>query len=72
MVTVDVDKRLIQMEVRDQELGNRRAQLAPPPPRYERGYGYMFSQHIGQAPDGCDFDFLTTSFGKRVPEPDIF
>ena len=72
MVTVDVDKRLIQMEVSDQELGNRRAQLAPPPPRYERGYGYMFSQHIGQAPDGCDFDFLTTSFGKRVPEPDIF
>jgi dihydroxy-acid dehydratase len=72
MVTVDVDKRLIQMEVSDQELGNRRAQLASPPPRYERGYGYMFSQHIGQAPDGCDFDFLTTSFGKRVPEPDIF
>jgi len=72
MVTVDVDKRLIQMEVSDQELGNRRAQLAPPPPRYERGYGYMFSQHIGQAPDGCDFDFLTTSFGKRVLEPDIF
>ena len=47
MVTVDVDKRLIQMEVSDQGLGNRRAQLAPPPPRYERGYGYMFSQYIG-------------------------
>jgi dihydroxy-acid dehydratase len=25
-----------------------------------------------QAEDGCDFDFLETSFGKPVPEPDIF
>jgi dihydroxy-acid dehydratase len=72
IVTVDVDKRLIQMELSDQELDRRRAQLTPPPARYERGYGYMFSQHIGQAQDGCDFDFLTTAFGKRVPEPDIF
>jgi dihydroxy-acid dehydratase len=72
MVTVDVDKRLIQMELSDREVDSRRAQLVPPPARYERGYGYMFARHIGQAPDGCDFDFLTTSFGKPVPEPDIF
>jgi dihydroxy-acid dehydratase len=32
----------------------------------------MFSKHILQAEDGCDFDFLETSFGKPVPEPDIF
>jgi dihydroxy-acid dehydratase len=72
IVTVDVEKRLIQMELSDQELNDRRAQLVPPPARYERGYGFMFSQHIGQAQDGCDFDFLTTDFGNRVPEPDIF
>ena len=30
----------------------------PPAPRYERGYGRMFQEHIGQADDGCDFDFL--------------
>jgi dihydroxy-acid dehydratase len=72
IVTVDVDKRLIQMELSDGELDSRRAKLAPPAPRYERGYGYMFSRHVSQAQDGCDFDFLTTAFGNRVPEPDIF
>jgi dihydroxy-acid dehydratase len=72
IITVDVDKRLIQMEVSDAELKSRREKLAPPPPRYERGYGYMYSKHISQAQDGCDFDFLTTAFGKPVPEPDIF
>ena len=29
-----------------------------PAPRYERGYGAMFSRHITQAEKGCDFDFL--------------
>jgi hypothetical protein len=32
----------------------------------------MFSRHILQADEGCDFDFLETSFGAPVPEPDIF
>ena len=41
-------------------------------PRYERGYGYMFSKHIEQAPEGCDFDFLKTDYGAPVNEPDIF
>jgi dihydroxy-acid dehydratase len=31
----------------------------------------MFSQHIKQANEGCDFDFLETSFGPPVPEPAI-
>jgi dihydroxy-acid dehydratase len=25
-----------------------------------------------QADQGCDFDYLETSFGEPVPEPDIF
>jgi hypothetical protein len=45
--------------------------LRPPAKRYERGYGWMFSQHIKQANDGCDFDFLETAFGAPVVEPDI-
>lgn len=72
IVHVDVAQRLLEMQVDEKELARRREALAPPPPRFERGYGYMFSRHIGQAPDGCDFDFLTTGFGARVPEPDIF
>ena len=72
MVTIDVEERLIQMEVDDVELQKRKSEWCPEKPRFERGYGYMFSQHIEQAPDGCDFDFLKTDFGAPVKEPDIF
>jgi dihydroxy-acid dehydratase len=71
-ITVDVPARSINLNVSDAELAKRRAALKPPEPRYERGYGWMFSRHIKQANDGCDFDFLETSFGKAVKEPDIF
>ncbi len=36
------------------------------------GYGWMFSRHIRQANEGCDFDFLTTGFGAPVEEPAIY
>jgi dihydroxy-acid dehydratase len=71
-ITVDVPARTISLDVPETELAKRRAALKPPPPRYERGYGWMFSRHIKQANDGCDFDFLETSFGKPVGEPDIY
>ena len=57
--------------VGDAELAKRRETWTPPEPHYERGYGWMFSRHITQAPDGCDFDFLHTAFGAPVPEPEI-
>ena len=41
-------------------------------PQFERGYNLMFSKHIEQAPEGCDFDFLKTDYGAPVNEPDIF
>jgi dihydroxy-acid dehydratase len=71
-ITVDVARRLIQLEVDEAELAHRRAAWVQPPSRFERGYGYMFSRHIGQAPDGCDFDYLTTAFGAPVDEPAIY
>jgi dihydroxyacid dehydratase/phosphogluconate dehydratase len=72
MITVDIPARSITLEVSDDELVARRAALPPREPRYERGYGWMFSQHVGQADQGCDFDFLRTDFGAPVREPDIF
>ena len=60
------------MEVSDEELARRRAAWTPPAPRFERGYGYMFSRHIAQADKGCDLDFLTTAFGAAVDEPAIY
>jgi dihydroxy-acid dehydratase len=72
LITVDVPNRTIHMEVSDEELARRRAAWTPPPKRYARGYGYMFSQHILQAHEGCDFDYLETSFGAPVDEPAIY
>jgi dihydroxy-acid dehydratase len=72
MITVDVPARAIRLEVSDAELGSRRAAWTPPPPRYERGFGWLSAQHIRQADEGCDFDFLETSFGKPVEEPAIY
>ncbi len=71
LVTVDVPERRIHLGVSDAELAARRAALVPPPPRYERGYGFIFSRHIRQADQGCDFDFLETAFGRPAPEPEI-
>ena len=72
MITVDVEKRLIQMDISDEEIEGRMARFTPLPSRFQRGYGWMFSQHIEQAPDGCDFDFMKTDFGAPIGEPDIF
>ncbi len=70
-ITVDVPERTLTLNISDAEMAKRRAALQPPLPRYERGYGWMFSRHIKQANEGCDFDFLETSFGKPVGEPEI-
>jgi len=72
IISVDIAARSIRMEVSDAELARRRAEWKAPPARYERGYGYMFSRHVLQADQGCDFDYLETSFGQPVDEPAIY
>ncbi|CAM4135546.1 L-arabinonate dehydratase [Bordetella tumulicola] len=72
LITVDVPARSIHLNISDEEMAARRAAWTPPPKRYERGYGWMYSQHILQANEGCDFDFLETGFGAPVSEPSIF
>ena len=68
-IEVDVAARTINLMISDEEMAKRKAAWVPPPPRYERGYGAMFSAHIGQADEGCDFDFLSAHV--PVPEPEI-
>src|ERR1700687_510475 len=57
-IEVNVAARNIHLHVGDDELARRRAAWQRPVPRYPRGYGALYSQHIGQADAGCDFDFL--------------
>jgi dihydroxy-acid dehydratase len=71
-ISVDVAARRISLDVPDDELARRKEALRAPEPRFERGYGWMFSRHIRQANEGCDFDFLQTDFGEPVGEPAIF
>ena len=68
-IEIDVDKRSIHLHVSDEELARRKSAWKPPTPRYPRGYGAMFSAHIGQADQGCDFDFLEGQ--AAIPEPEI-
>jgi dihydroxy-acid dehydratase len=67
-IELDVRQRRIHLCVDDAELQQRRATWQPPLPKYERGYGYLFSQHVTQAHEGCDFDFLERPGKNREPE----
>lgn len=57
-VTLDVDARLLRLEISEDDLRARLANFVPPPPHYTRGYGKLFLDHVTQANLGCDFDFL--------------
>jgi dihydroxy-acid dehydratase len=72
LVRLDLPNRQLDMLVDEAELQRRREAWLPPRPRFERGYGYLFSRHVTQADQGCDFDFLQTDFGRAAGEPDIF
>ncbi|UUU21118.1 L-arabinonate dehydratase [Streptomyces sp. DSM 40750] len=66
-ITLDVDQRLLRLNVDDEELERRRAEWTPPPTRYERGYGALYNDQITQADTGCDFEFLARP--GKVPDP---
>ena len=72
LISLDVAARTINLEVSAEELERRKAAWVAPEPRFERGYGWMFTRHIRQAHEGCDFDFLETSFGAPTGEPAIY
>jgi dihydroxy-acid dehydratase len=69
LIELDVPNRRLELLVDEAELGRRRAAWRPPEPYYGRGYGALFSRHVTQANEGCDFDFLAE--GSPIPEPEI-
>ena len=69
MITLDVSERRLQLDVDDAELARRRERWQRPAPHYARGFGALYQQHIRQANDGCDFDFLEGT--APIPDPEI-
>jgi dihydroxy-acid dehydratase len=57
-IELDVPNRRLTLRVPDEELAKRRAKWTPRPPQYTRGYGRLFLDHVLQAHEGADFDFL--------------
>ncbi len=68
LIELDVAARRIELKVSEAELEARRAAWKAPAPRFDRGFGALYQQHITQADQGCDFDFLEGTAPTAEPE----
>jgi dihydroxyacid dehydratase/phosphogluconate dehydratase len=75
-IELDIAERRLELLVPEAEMKKRLADWKPPEAHYHRGYGKLFLDHILQAHEGCDFDFLRGKNGgeasnplKRFPNP---
>lgn len=66
LITLDVAARSLNLHVDDAELAVRRAAWVPPAPHATRGYVKMYLDHVTQANEGADLDFLAGSSGAPV------
>jgi dihydroxy-acid dehydratase len=68
LIELDVEKRLLQLHVSDAELAERRKAWKPPQHPVQRGYWKLYVEHVNQASDGADLDFLVGKSGSFVPK----
>ena len=68
LITLDVAARSLSLNISERTMARRLEQWQPPGPKFERGYGALYTEHITQANEGCDFGFLARR--GRNPEPD--
>jgi dihydroxy-acid dehydratase len=68
-IELSVSDRRLELCISDEEMEKRRAEWKPPAPYYARGFGALYTTHVTQAEEGCDFDFLHR--GTETPEPEI-
>jgi dihydroxy-acid dehydratase len=65
MINLDVARRRLDLEVNDRVLAERHARWTPPPAP-PRGYVRLYFDHVLQANEGADFDFLVGGSGAEV------
>jgi dihydroxy-acid dehydratase len=69
LITLDVGARELSLNISERTMAQRRQEWQPPAPKFERGYGALFSEHITQANEGCDFGFLARRGHNPEPDP---
>jgi L-arabonate dehydrase len=67
IVELDVAKRMLRLHVSDAELAKRRKAWKPPKAPMMRGYWKLYVDHVNQASEGADLDFLVGKSGAEVP-----
>jgi dihydroxy-acid dehydratase len=67
LITLDVAARSLHLHVSDDELAARRATWQPPKPPLDSGYWKLYIDHVTQADEGADLDFLRGQRGAFVP-----
>ncbi|MCF8159127.1 MAG: dihydroxy-acid dehydratase [Polaromonas sp.] len=70
VIELDVSQRRLHLQVPETELASRRAAWRAPKPLLQRGFTRLYQQHVTQAHEGCDFDFLQGN--QASPEPVIY
>lgn len=58
LIELNVEARTLTLCVDEQELARRREEWTPAPRQHLRGYPRLYSEHVLQPDEGCDFDFL--------------
>jgi L-arabonate dehydrase len=66
-ISLDVPARSLTLEVGDSELELRRSAWVAPASPHQRGYARLYVEHVLQADQGADLDFLVGSSGAAVP-----
>ena len=67
IIEINVETRSIHLDVSDTELDQRKSKWVAPAINSERGYVRLYIEHVNQADQGCDLDFLVGGSGAAVP-----
>ena len=67
MIELDVANRRLHLDIDDSELKSRRDAWTPPKSKFDRGYYQLYVDHVLQADQGVDLDFLRGGSGAPVP-----
>jgi len=68
LIELDAEKKILNLKISKKEFAARKKAWKRPKPKFERSYGAIFSRHVKQANEGCDFDFLEGTAPTAEPE----